>query len=107
MTNDHEQAPLTRTGMLGCALAGVLVMGAVTVAPGMIERYFVHEDAPAATIHLESPYITAPGNRFKCPDFDAQGRPYSGWILHQSDGSERPWVGRCIYMTPEQLRRML
>ena len=102
-----QTEPMTRAGILGCALAGVLVMGAVTVAPGMIERYFVPEDATKPAQRLDSPYITAPGNRTRCPDVDATGRPYSGWIMHQSDGSERPWVGRCIYMTPEQLRQML
>lgn len=83
-------------------LAGGLIVAAIWILPDRVERFFTPEEQP---IVLESPYITAPGNRIKCPD-ERQGLLYSGWIATQSDGFQRPFLARCVYLSREEMRGM-
>lgn len=95
------------------ALAGIVATGFLSIPWQLWERradiaVFVDritQEPPAAAAARPSPYITAPGNRIDCPDA-RDGRQYNGWIMTQSDGNERTWVARCVYMSAAKLRRM-
>lgn len=75
-------------------LAGALIVIAVWILPERIEKFFASEPISIQA----SPYLTAPGNRFRCPETLADGRRYEGWIMYQSDSNQALWkLGGCYY----------